>query len=264
MNVVLSRHFDRVVFDDTLSGLDKVRQYFRRWRLKSRTKNSTAGFNQNTNYDHQSTATDGGASNPSFTYMVSHREDIDDSGLVHSTSVPSSFPIASHPAKLISVGRSRAPYFDIWPFNLFELAHIHHPVTYSPDTLLTRTNVVYPTRASATTGAPVNCGLSYEIDRTGLFLLQLACLVARSPSWRKRRHPPQLRVFFPLLDIREYQESSESGIISSVNSAAGMAYMWLNRLLKELRITVSCILCLQLSWITPRHRRNFQLLECYL
>ncbi|THD22885.1 Solute carrier family 12 member 9 [Fasciola hepatica] len=226
MNVVISRHFDRVVFDDTLSGLEKVRQYFRSWRRKSRAKMSTTSFNQT----YQST---GGTSNPSFTYVVNRRDDIDDSGIVHSTTVPSNPTV--HPAKLIRVGRSRAPYFDIWPFNWFALAHLHQPGTHSPGSS--------PSMSSATAShpdtTPVACDLSYEIDRTGLFLLQLACLVARSPSWRKRRHPPQLRVFFPLLGAREELSSSEVGIVSSVNSGTGMAYMWLSRLLKELRITAS-------------------------
>ena len=72
------------------------------------------------------------------------------------------------------VDRKRVIYFDIWPVNLLEFG------SKSPD--------------SSSSTEP----FIHELDRTGLFLLQLACLVARSPYWRKRRHPPKLRVFFPL------------------------------------------------------------------
>ncbi|VDP68708.1 unnamed protein product [Echinostoma caproni] len=223
MNVVLSRHFDRVVFDDTLSGLQKVRQYFRSWRTKSRA-NLDVNNNNNTNSDnrHQSV---GGNQNPGFTFAVHHRDDIEDSGIVHSTSISSYPPLGPHyhPNKLIRVGRSRSPYFDIWPFNLFALINLSQSSITNP------ISTVNPTELSSMPGE-----LSYELDRTGLFLLQLACLVARSPSWRKRRYPPQLRVFFPLLGSSDRNASGET-----VDSAPQMAYLWLSRLLNELRITAA-------------------------
>ncbi|KAF6775018.1 hypothetical protein AHF37_05440 [Paragonimus kellicotti] len=140
--------------------------------------------------------------------------ELTDSGFNGSTENAPRIVCRSPTSNVIKVNKSRSPFFDIWPVNL--LNFVNQTPTHSPEL----------------------------IDRTGLFLLQLACLVARSPYWRSRRHPPLLRVFFPLMPRRD--DSDESSILSSVSSAADLARLWLSRLLHDLRIQVSLLNCLKL------------------
>ncbi|KAF8568714.1 hypothetical protein P879_10081 [Paragonimus westermani] len=172
MNVVLARHFDKIVFEDSLSGLEKMRFYFSQWFHRSRACELPC--------------------------------ELADSGFRGSTENAPHVFCRSSTSNVIKVNKSRSPFFDIWPVNLLNFVN------------------QTPTQSSEL------------IDRTGLFLLQLACLVARSPYWRSRRHPPLLRVFFPLMP--RFDDSDESSMLSSVSSAADLARLWLGRLLHDLRI----------------------------
>ncbi|KAA3673557.1 solute carrier family 12 (potassium/chloride transporters), member 9, partial [Paragonimus westermani] len=172
MNVVLARHFDKIVFEDSLSGLEKMRFYFSQWFHRS--------------------------------HACELPSELVDSGFSGSTENAPHVFCRSSTSSVIKVNKSRSPFFDIWPVNLLNFVN------------------QTPTQSSEL------------IDRTGLFLLQLACLVARSPYWRSRRHPPLLRVFFPLMP--RFDDSDESSMLSSVSSAADLARLWLGRLLHDLRI----------------------------
>lgn len=135
---------------------------------------------------------------------------------------------SSHPSMEFSSSKrssSTPVYFDIWPINLFSFLD---------------TNVGGDGSSSV-----------YQLDRTGLFLLQLACLVARSPFWRKRRYPPRLRVFFPVLASSQSDHSEGGGSLhgaatphamefrySTTSSSAHTASVWLEKLLSDLRIQV--------------------------
>ncbi|TGZ74807.1 hypothetical protein CRM22_000741 [Opisthorchis felineus] len=167
-NVVLARHFDRVIFDYTLSGLEKMRLYFHRLRHRH-TASTDSGV---------ATSLNAGVANMGYQDSFSTR--------------------------VRRVDKHQSSFFDIWPVNLLEFVN----------------------RSSGSPRDP-------ELDKTGLFLLQLACLVARSPYWRSRPRPPLLRVFFPIIPVIE--GPSESTLLS-VNAAANMAHIWLRRLLHDLRI----------------------------
>ncbi|KER29773.1 hypothetical protein T265_03682 [Opisthorchis viverrini] len=166
-NVVLARHFDRVIFDYSLSGLEKMRLYFHRLR-HGHTASTDSGVASSLN---------AGVANMSYQDSFS--------------------------TQVRRVDKYQSSFFDIWPVNLLEFVN----------------------RSSGSPRDP-------ELDKTGLFLLQLACLVARSPYWRSRPRPPLLRVFFPIIPVIE--GPSESHLLASVNAAANMAHLWLK--LHDLRI----------------------------
>ncbi|CAH8592950.1 unnamed protein product [Dicrocoelium dendriticum] len=171
-NVVLARHFDKVIFEDNLTGFDKVKYFLHRLRRRGHEREQA-----------------------STSYEVAIDVDFEDSSHVVYR-VPST--------GCVRIANDRSPFFDIWPVNLLDF--------------LTNTSMSF----------------GRELDRTGLFLLQLACLVARSPYWRSRRHRPLLRVFFPLPPTGNGVD--ETTLLTSVSSVADMAHLWLRRLLHDLRI----------------------------
>ncbi|CAH8582391.1 unnamed protein product [Schistosoma turkestanicum] len=175
-NVVLARNFDRVIFDEGISGWDTTRHYFRNI-FRPTHRSQGMDFNYNDGYNAGSMMAETGSMSEVNPYIVD---------------------------------TSKAIFFDIWPINLIEF--------YGENSYLSSSS---------------SCEGVYEqiIDRTGLFLLQLACLVARSPYWRKRRHPPKLRAFFPYLPkLNEMNPSSE--VVTSTDKARCQ----LSTLLKNLRI----------------------------
>lgn len=183
-NVVLSRHFDKVIFDEDLSGWVIARRFLQNLWRTNRPKRL--------------------ASNEPTT-LSSGRNTV----LSNSDSSP------THSFDPQKFDRSRITYFDIWPVNLLAIG--------------------MGTLVSGNCNIPVTGSYTYEIDRTGLFLLQLACLVARSPYWRKRPHPPKLRVFFPIPATEAQQ--SRTDVLGTLNSSLNPPYSWLTSLLKNLRIT---------------------------
>ncbi|CAL8103865.1 unnamed protein product [Calicophoron daubneyi] len=178
MSLVLARHFDRVLFEQSLSGWAKLRQRFRSFPLGHSCKlRGNRIAKADSNLDLSSDLSNGVYVMPAF-----------------------------EPLRLSNV---RTPCFDIWPVDL--LSVVDHD--FSGDECQTRTT------------------FGCRIDRTGLFLLQLACLVARSPHWRNRHFPPRLRVFYPL------PSPSETADDPKISSLATATHHWLIRLLKDLRIT---------------------------
>ncbi|CAH8658645.1 unnamed protein product [Schistosoma curassoni] len=173
-NVVLARNFDRVIFDEGMSGWDATRRYFRNIfhtnnRSQRLNSNCNNGYNAGTVMDVTNSMSE---INP---YIVD---------------------------------TSKVIFFDIWPINLlgFYGENLNLPSSSSHEEIYKQV-----------------------IDRTGLFLLQLACLVARSPYWRKRRHPPKLRAFFP--QLRTMNPSN-----GEVVTVSDKARSQLSTLLKNLRI----------------------------
>ncbi|KAH8869046.1 Solute carrier family 12 member 9 [Schistosoma japonicum] len=174
-NVVLARNFDRVIFDEGMSGWDTTRRYFLNiFHPNNRLRRLSSNFNSNSNMN---------------TIMT----------------VPQSMPEVN----TYKVDCSKPIFFDIWPVNLLEL---------------------YYENSIALSSSSLEGIYEQAIDRTSLFLLQLACLVARSPYWRKRRHPPKLRAFFPrLLTINS---CNGEAVVTSTDQARCQ----LSTLLKNLRI----------------------------
>ncbi|CAH8671922.1 unnamed protein product [Schistosoma haematobium] len=173
-NVVLARNFDRVIFDEGMSGWDATRRYFRNI-FHTNNRSQRLNSNYNNGYD-------------AGTVM-----DV-------TNSMSENNPYIVDTSKVI--------FFDIWPINLlgFYGENLNLPSSSSHEEIYKQV-----------------------IDRTGLFLLQLACLVARSPYWRKRRHPPKLRAFFPQLRTM----NPPNGEVVTVTDKARSQ---LSTLLKNLRI----------------------------
>ncbi|CAI2736246.1 unnamed protein product [Schistosoma spindalis] len=173
-NVVLARNFDRVIFDEGMSGWDTTRRYFRNiFHTNNRSQRINSNYNSGYN---AGTVMDVTSSMPEINPYI--------------------------------VDTSKAIFFDIWPINLLEFhgENLNLPSSSSHEGIYRQV-----------------------VDRTGLFLLQLACLVARSPYWRKRRHPPKLRAFFPQLRTM----SPPNGEVVTVTDKARSQ---LSTLLRNLRI----------------------------
>ncbi|CAH8660396.1 unnamed protein product [Heterobilharzia americana] len=174
-NVLLARNFDKVIFDEGMSGWDMARRYFR-------------------NLCH--------STNRSYRFDSGYLGDYTGDTMM---TVANAMP-QINPHK---IDASKAIYFDIWPVNLLDFC-------YEQFNLLSSSEAVH----------------EKVIDRTGLFLLQLACLVARSPYWRKRRHPPKLRAFFPCLSITNRMNGCNGEVMTSTDGT----HPHLSTLLKNLRI----------------------------
>ncbi|CAH8631079.1 unnamed protein product [Schistosoma mattheei] len=173
-NVVLARNFDRVIFDEGMSGWDATRRYFRNiFHTNNRSQRLNSNYNNG--------------------YNAGTVMDV-------TNSMSEINPYIVDTSKVI--------FFDIWPIDLlgFYGENLNLPSSSSHEEIYKQV-----------------------IDRTGLFLLQLACLVARSPYWRKRRHPPKLRAFFPQLRTM----NPPNGEVVTVTDKARSQ---LSTLLKNLRI----------------------------
>lgn len=213
MNVVIARNFDKIIFTDKLSPdassfeiqWNKFKRYFRSFCFKSR-------------------------SSKIYSHKIQESNCLQDLSIDDVTNKEFKFSPMNCSTKWINpneIFKNCSTYFDIWPINFFQFIQSTND-NVVPNSGIYQSPTLFTNSAFNSTN---------ELDRTGLFLLQLACLVARSPYWRNRRRQPKLRAFFPLFNRNTVCVDDNESTGTSTNQF--QVQECLKNVLNNLRINVS-------------------------